>query len=143
MLSAGLMLQTCSANSPTSNLVLLVLMSRSSATFFASSGYIAFTGSCNSLRVRAVTEHTIMSRWRMSSPMEVCKSDMISCAVEWQPSEAASAFDVPVWPLMTRRTERASQGKRPYSVPEMPDQDEMVLSYTLMGLSARSKLRSY
>ena len=46
--------------------------------------------------------------------MEVCKSDMISCAIEWQPSEAA--FDV--WPLMT---ERASQGKRPYSVPAMPD----------------------
>ena len=66
--------------------------------------------------------------------MEVCKSDMISCAIEWQPSEAA--FDV--WPLMT---ERASQGKRPYSVPAMPD--EMMLSYTLMGLSARSTLRSY
>ncbi len=38
-------------------------------------------------------------------------------------------------------TERASQGKRPYSVPAMPD--EMMLSYTLMGLSARSTLRSY
>jgi hypothetical protein len=61
--------------------------------------------------------------------MEVCKSDMISCAIEWQPSEAA--FDV--WPLMT---ERASQpeGKRPYSVAAMPD--EMMLSYTLMELSA-------
>ena len=37
--------------------------------------------------------------------MEVCKSDMISCAIKWQPSEAA--FDV--WPP---KTERASQGKR-------------------------------
>jgi hypothetical protein len=48
-----------------------------------------------------------------SSPMdsEVCKSaDMLSCAIEWQPSEAA--FDV--WPP---KTERASQGKRPRSVP--------------------------
>jgi hypothetical protein len=46
--------------------------------------------------------------------MEVCKSDMIlvSCAIEWQPFEAA--FDV--WPP---KTERASQGKRPYSVPAM------------------------
>ncbi len=68
--------------------------------------------------------------------MEVCKSDMISCAVEWQPSEAA--FDVR--PLMT---ERASQGKRPCSVPAVPDHDEMMLSYTLMGLSARSALGSY
>ena len=51
--------------------------------------------------------------WRMSSPMEVCKSgDMISCAIEWQPSEAA--FDL--WPLRVT-TERASQAKRPYSVP--------------------------
>ena len=33
----------------------------------------------------------------------VYKSDMISCAIEWQPSEAA--FDV--WPP---KTERASQG---------------------------------
>ena len=58
--------------------------------------------------------------------MEVCKSDMIlvSCAIEWQPFEAA--FDV--WPP---KTERASQGKRPYSVPAMPDR--MMLSYTLMG----------
>ncbi len=40
--------------------------------------------------------------------MEVCKSDMISCAIEWQPSEAA--FDV--WPP-NLKTERASQGKRP------------------------------
>ena len=47
--------------------------------------------------------------------MEVCKSDMISCAIEWQPSEAA-AFDA--WLLMT---ERASQGNRPYSVPAVPD----------------------
>ena len=62
--------------------------------------------------------------------MEVCKSDMISCAIEWQPSEAA--FDV--WPLMT---ERASQGKRPYSVPGPALPDGMMLSYTvtLMGLS--------
>ncbi len=40
-------------------------------------------------------------------PVEVCKSDMISCAIECQPSEAA--FDV--WPP---KTERASQGKRPF-----------------------------
>ena len=54
--------------------------------------------------------------------MEVCKSDMISCAIEWQPSEAA----VDVWPP---KTERASQGKRPlaYSVPAVPDR--MMLSY--------------
>jgi hypothetical protein len=44
----------------------------------------------------------------MSSPMplEVRKSDVISCAIESQPSEAA--FDV--WPP---KTESASQGKRP------------------------------
>jgi hypothetical protein len=35
----------------------------------------------------------------MSSPMEVCKSDMISCAIERRPSEAA--FDV--WPPKTER----------------------------------------
>ena len=63
--------------------------------------------------------------------MEAYKPDMISCAIEWQPSEAA--FDV--WPLMT---ERASHGKRPYSVNAMPD--EMMLPYTLMGLSARSPI---
>ena len=59
--------------------------------------------------------------------MEVCKSDMISCAIEWQPSEAA--FDV--WPP---KAERASQGKRPYSDPAMPDSRglRMMLSYTLI-----------
>ena len=61
--------------------------------------------------------------------MEVCKSDMISCAIEWQPSEAA--FDV--WPPKTLllKTERASQGKRPHSVAAVPDR--MMLSYTLAG----------
>ncbi len=58
--------------------------------------------------------------------MEVCKSDMIRCkifcAIECQPSEAA--FDV--WPP---KTERASQGKRPYSVPAVPVPDRMMLSY--------------
>jgi hypothetical protein len=69
----------------------------------------------------------------MSSPMEVCKSDMIRCAlaIEWQPSEAAFS----VWPP---KTERASQGKRPYSVSAVPVPDRMMLSYTLMGLGARS-----
>ncbi len=63
--------------------------------------------------------------------MEVCKSDMISCAIEWQPFEAA--FDV--WPLMTCREGKChtSHGKRPYSVtgtvPAMPDINEMMLSY--------------
>jgi hypothetical protein len=37
--------------------------------------------------------------------MEVCKSDMISCAIEWQPFEAA--FDV--WPLMTCREGKPRQ----------------------------------
>ncbi len=31
--------------------------------------------------------------------MEVGKSEMISCAIEWQPSESEAAFDV--WPLMS------------------------------------------
>ena len=74
----------------------------------------------------------------MSAPMEVCKSDMIrsGCAIEWQPSEAAC--------LQAFKTlaERASQGKRPYSVPAVPNR--MMLSYTLMGFSARSTTtRSY
>jgi hypothetical protein len=39
--------------------------------------------------------------------MEVCKSDMMSCAIEcqWQPSEAA--FDV--WPPKTERASLAGQ----------------------------------
>jgi hypothetical protein len=67
----------------------------------------------------------------MSSPMEVCKSDMTRCAIEWQPSEAAFS----VWPP---KTERASQGKRPYSVSAVPDRMMLSESYTLMGLGARS-----
>ena len=70
--------------------------------------------------------------------MEVCKSDMISCAIEWQLEPSEAAFDV--WPLMT---ERASQGNRvklnrlgPYSasVPAMPDEMMLSGSYTLMGV---------
>ncbi len=45
--------------------------------------------------------------------MEVCKSDMISCAlalrpIEWQlePSEAAFKFDSDVWPLRTMSHDR-------------------------------------
>ena len=67
--------------------------------------------------------------------MEAYKPDMISCAIEWQPSEAA--FDV--WPPKTL-AERANQGKRPYSVPAVPDR--MMLS-SLMGLSARTTTGSY
>ena len=64
----------------------------------------------------------------MSSPMEleVCKSDMIRCAIEWQPRASEAAFNV--WPP---KTERASQGKRPHhdSVPGPAVPDRMMLSY--------------
>ncbi len=45
--------------------------------------------------------------------MEVCKSDMISCAIEWQPSEAA--FNV--WPPLEDREPDSESNLKPAGLP--------------------------
>jgi hypothetical protein len=70
--------------------------------------------------------------------MEVCKSEMISCAIEWQPSEAARLRST-----CGRPRQRGQASLRASDHILTPQRLMPVLSYTLMGLSARSTTRSY